>query len=81
MKTGDTVLHGPTGEEWVVAYVDIANNRLAWCGWPPGLAKFSDCTLVDVCSDEDSAKLIREIADMNSDDHRRQWARRYLEAR
>ena len=34
IDTGDTVKHGPTGETWVVAYVQ--GDRLAWCGWPEG---------------------------------------------
>jgi hypothetical protein len=80
-KTGDTVLHGPTGEEWMVAYADAANNRIAWCGWPPGRAKLSDCTIVYVASAEESEKLIREMAEGRGDDHRFAWARRELAAR
>lgn len=81
VKTADTVLHHPTGETWVVAYTDSANNRIAWCGWPSGLAKLSDCTLVQSATEEASEKLIRELAAKDGDDHRRQWARRELERR
>lgn len=44
IDTGDLVKHGPTGEEWTVAYV--RGDRLSWCGWPEGEAALSDCTLV-----------------------------------
>lgn len=43
MRTGDHVLHKPSGETWVVAFVD--GDDLAWCGWPNGLARTSDCEL------------------------------------
>lgn len=79
MKTGDTVLHKPTGETWLVAYTDDANNRLAWCGWPQGLAKLSDCELIVECSAEESAALIRELAGMSSgNDPRKHWAMRRI---
>ena len=32
IDTADHVKHGPSGETWVVAYVE--DDRLAWCGWP-----------------------------------------------
>ena len=41
-RCGDTVQHHPTGEEWLVAYADPARDEIAWCGWPPGVAKLSD---------------------------------------
>lgn len=65
MKTGDTVKHGPSGEEWVVAYVD--RDYLAPCGWPPGEAKVADCTLVEECSEEESLALLRRLAEMRGD--------------
>jgi hypothetical protein len=40
IDTADHVLHGPSGETWVVAYVE--GDRLAWCGWPEGEAKLAD---------------------------------------
>ena len=60
IRCGDTVKHGPTCEEWLVAYVD--GEHLAWCGWPPGEARLSDCTLVVSCSDEEHVSLLRKIA-------------------
>lgn len=60
MRTGDTVRHGPTSEEWIVAYVD--GDRLAWCGWPEGEALMSDCTLVRECTDEQHWEWVARIA-------------------
>lgn len=50
-RCGDTVFHKPTGERWIVAYADAERDELAWCGWPEGLAKLSDCEVVEKCSD------------------------------
>lgn len=60
MRAGDHVLHGPSGETWVVAYVD--GDYIAWCGWPAGEAKVSDCTLVKPCSDEEHLELLHKLA-------------------
>lgn len=75
---GDTVKHGPTGETWLVACVE--GNRLYWCGWPPGSADLSDCTLVEKATPEARAKLIRELASKSGDDARCVWARNQPEA-
>lgn len=64
IRCGDHVKHEPTGETWVVAHVD--GDRLAWCGWPDGEAKISDCMLVKKCSDEENIQLLREIAMSNT---------------
>jgi hypothetical protein len=60
MRAGDTVLHKPTGEEWLVAYVE--GDDLAWCGWPDGLARTGDCELVRACSDEEHVRRLRALA-------------------
>lgn len=44
IDTGDHVLHKPSGEKWVVAFVD--HDRLWWCGWPEGTAALADCELI-----------------------------------
>lgn len=59
-RAGDRVLHKPSGETWVVAYVD--GDYLAWCGWPEGEAKVSDCTLVKRCSDDEHIKQLESLA-------------------
>jgi len=73
IDTGDVVFHAPSGEKWVVAYVQ--GDRLAWCGWPEGEARLSDCTLVEAATDEAREKLLKEMADMPEDDARRRYAR------
>jgi len=75
IRTGDTVHHKPSGEDWVVAYVD--GEYLAWCGWPAGEAKLDDCELKQSCSDAEHERLLREIA--NSEGKRASMAKRILE--
>ncbi len=60
IRTGDTVLHRPSGEKWLVAYVH--GEYLAWCGWPEGEAKLEDCELLKSCTDEQHWKRVEEIA-------------------
>jgi hypothetical protein len=59
-RAGDIVHHEPTGEDWVVAYVD--GDHLAWCGWPSGEAKAADCWLKKSCSDEEHRDLLLKLA-------------------
>lgn len=48
IRSGDLVLHKPTGEEWVVAGVNREQNRLIPCGYPfPSMAKLDDCELTE----------------------------------
>lgn len=75
-RAGDIVHHEPSGEDWVVAYVD--GEDLAPCGWPDSLARASDCWLKKSVSDEDHVKILREIA--KSDGRRARMAKAALEA-
>ncbi len=75
IRTGDTVLHKPSGEKWLVAYVQ--GEYLAWCGWPEGEAKLADCELVRACTDEQHWKPVREIA-ASASGARARWAQWYL---
>lgn len=72
IDTGDTVKHGPTGETWIVAYVQ--GDRLAWCGWPEGEASLEHCTLVEKATDDYRTKLLLELAEMKSSDARQRYA-------
>ncbi|MBR0687315.1 hypothetical protein JQ594_15395 [Bradyrhizobium manausense] len=74
-RAGDIVHHEPTGEDWLVAYVDGEN--IAWCGWPAGEARAADCWLKTSCSDEEHLRWLREIA--KSDGKRARMAMRELE--
>lgn len=60
-RTGDTVLHGPTGETWVVAYANPVTGRLAWLGWPNGEAQIQDCTLVQAATDEEHQRWLWDM--------------------
>lgn len=61
IDTGDTVLHGPSGEKWLVAFVD--GEHLYWCGWPEGRALLADCTLVRKATAEQKHKLLLEMSE------------------
>lgn len=76
IKTGDTVLHRPSGEHWLVAGVD--GDRLMWCGWPEGSANLSDCELINSCDAASELSMLHELADMSSPDMRRRFAIRRL---
>lgn len=76
MRTGDTVLHRPTGETWLVAFVE--DGRLCACGWPLELVPAADCDIVKSCDNLEHNKLLVEMAEMQSDDPRRSYARRVL---
>lgn len=52
LRTGDAILHKPTGETWTVAWADPGTGYLTWFGYPPGEAKISDCELQQAASDE-----------------------------
>lgn len=78
IDTGDTVHHAPSGEDWVVAYVQ--GDRLAWCGWPEGEAKLSDCTLIQKAAPEYRQKLLEDMAAMTGNDARKRYARHVLRA-
>lgn len=75
IRTGDTVHHKPSNEDWLVAYVQ--GDRLAWCGWPEGEVQLKDCELVRACTDEQHWKLVREIA-ASASGARQRWAAWYL---
>ncbi len=59
-RCGDTVRHGPTGEEWLVAWAE--GNELAWSSCPEGCAHVADCDLVRRATDAEHARLVEEIA-------------------
>lgn len=77
IRCGDTVIHRPTGERWLVAHVD--GEYLAWVGWPDGEARLSDCELVASCDDKAHLTLLRELAGSRSG-RRASVAARTLEA-
>jgi hypothetical protein len=51
VKIGDTVLHKPSGEQWVVARI-YSNGDIIPAGWPCSLGRAEDIELVEECSEE-----------------------------
>jgi len=77
IDTGDAVFHRPTGETWLVAFVE--GTRLSWCGWPLGYADIDDCELVRKTSEAERDALLQRLATMHdTSDPRRRNARRRL---
>jgi hypothetical protein len=76
IDTGDTVFHRPTGETWLVAYVE--DGKLAWCGWPEGYADLADCELKQKASEEARSKLLLQMSAIQRTDARARYARRRL---
>lgn len=60
-RAADTVKHGPSGEEWDLG-CDEDNGEVFPNGWPPTIARASDCTLVEAASDKDRLAMLREWA-------------------
>ncbi|MEW6125414.1 MAG: hypothetical protein AB1698_22640 [Pseudomonadota bacterium] len=61
IRCGDHVFHAPSEETWVVAWADYEANDLAWCGWPNGVARLSDCTLVKAATDEEHFATLEQV--------------------
>lgn len=78
IDTGDTVRHEPTGEDWLVAFVE--DGRLCACGWPCSFVPVTDCTLIEKATNEERAGLIRDMAAMSGADPRKAFAQRVLAA-
>jgi hypothetical protein len=70
IEIGDVVEHGPSGEEWTVCYADYKTGKLAWFGWPDGLADIANCTLIRKSSPERRAQWIK-LAGQNAASQRR----------
>ena len=75
IDTGDEVLHRPTGETWLVAFVK--GDRLAWCGWPAGTVPLGECRLVRKATRDERANLLQEMA-RTPGDFRGDYARERL---
>ncbi|HYE57249.1 MAG TPA: hypothetical protein VD948_02040 [Rhodothermales bacterium] len=69
-RCGDTVLHRPSGERWVVAYADPETDTLSWAGRPNGRAKLSDCELVRRWTDARHREWVEQFMASRERDHR-----------
>ncbi|MGU3668616.1 hypothetical protein ACLBX9_30915 [Methylobacterium sp. A49B] len=58
-RTGDSILHKPSGDTWV--WADPATGYLSWLGWPPGEAKISDFKLAKAATDEEHRERLRDL--------------------
>lgn len=76
IDAADVVLHHPTGEKWVVAVV--YNGDLCWVGWPEGIAKVSDCELVEKATPEKRFEMLKLWAE-KTNDVRASYARAVLD--
>lgn len=76
IDTGDVVTHCPSGEEWLVAYVQ--GEHLIPCGWPLSRARVADCVLTRKATPEQRDELLREMAAMRTPDARGEYARRAI---
>lgn len=74
IRCGDHVHHTLSGEDWVVAWADYETGDLAWCGWPNGMARISDCTLIMAVTDEQHAERLSGV--LKCGDSRADRARR-----
>lgn len=76
MDTGDVILHKPSGEKWVVAFV--TEDMLCCCGWPKSYAKLSDCELVTPATAEERERLLWDMARISGEDRRKRYAQHRL---
>jgi hypothetical protein len=71
IDTGDSVIHIPSGEEWLVAGVD--GDRLSACGWPESTAYIKDCKLIKKASISERIALKKDLLLLPEYDHRRRY--------
>jgi hypothetical protein len=79
-RCGDVVLYRPTGEQLLVAYVDEDTGRLAWAGYPAGLAPLRDCELLAPATEEMHQACVQQWRDVSpgaGDPRRDQVLKRY----
>lgn len=77
-RCGDTVLHQPTGERWIVAWAE--GGDLAWAGWPDGMARLSDCRVIKRCTDAEHRKAVEDWRGVTHDTRPSRVMRLYGEA-
>jgi hypothetical protein len=60
-RAGDTVKHHPSGELWGLI-VDEWDGNVVPGGWPQTRARAADCELVELATDEERIKVLKECA-------------------
>ena len=56
-----TCRHKPTGEDWVLLGVNFEQNNVCVAGWPPTMARLSDCE--NLCVDRPLSEDERKYRD------------------
>lgn len=84
-RSGDSVHHEPSGEDWVLAFGDLEDGtgKVSPAGWPVCLAEASDCTLLESASDDEHMDMLSKVAKIRGDhgsDFRAVRARSYLDS-
>jgi hypothetical protein len=80
IRAGDTVLHKPTGEKWLVAAMSGDGAKLVCCGWPESIADVSDCELFRSATDEKHTDTLMRVIESCPEQLRGSWARQNLAA-
>lgn len=80
IRAGDSVLHKPTGETWVVAAMSPDGTELVCCGWPESIAKVADCELKGRATDDDHYRILSNVAAVCHDQLRGSWAKQNKDA-
>lgn len=60
--------HNPTGEDWVILGINRNTNEVCAAGWPPTIAKLSDCS-----GWEEAGPLTEEELKYRTKQFRRNW--------
>lgn len=74
-RCGDHVAHGPSGEDWLVAWAE--GEDLASAGWPCPLGRLADCTVTYRCSDAEHARAVEGWRRASPGGHRERVLRLY----
>lgn len=68
IDVADSVHHGPSGEDWVVARV--TDRHVYPAGWPPIRADLADCTLIEKATEQQRTEMIAKCRLLPVDDAR-----------
>lgn len=79
MKAGDSVLHKPSGETWVVASLSPWKGKFFVAGCPETLADVEDVEVTRSCTEEQSLEMLVEVVKSKGSWSRTSAAQRWLE--
>lgn len=71
-----------SGREEILVCAYNEDGYIAWCGWPPGEYRESECELVKACSDEEHREMlerwVEKMTALTPGDRRHSVAQRQL---